>query len=103
MRPEVTTKKGIFTGISEQNGGLAFKVIPFAKPPVGKLRWREPIECENSQERFDASAFQPIPVQIYDKRYAQLEQSEDCLYLNIYTADLVRTGKPVLVWVYSEA
>lgn len=103
MRPEVTTKKGIFTGASEPNGVLAFKGIPFAKPPVGKLRWREPIECENSKQHFDAGTFRPIPVQIYDERYAGLEQSEDCLYLNVYTSDLVRTNKPVLVWVYGGA
>lgn len=99
----MTTKKGIFTGTCEPNGVLAFKGIPFAKPPVGKLRWREPIECENSRKHFDAGTFKSIPVQIYDERYAGLEQSEDCLYLNIYTSDLVRTGKPVLVWVYGGA
>ena len=103
MRPEVTTKKGIFVGTHEANGVLSFKGIPFAKPPVGKLRWREPVEYEDSKERFDAGTFKPIPVQIYDERYAGLEQSEDCLYLNIYTSDLARTGKPVLLWVYGGA
>ncbi len=103
MRPEVSTRKGIFTGAVEPNGVLAFKGIPFAKPPVGRLRWREPIESEDSREHFDASVFKPIPVQVYDKRYAALEQSEDCLYLNIYTADLEHDGRPVLVWVYGGA
>lgn len=104
MRPEVTTKKGIFTGTREPNGILSFKGIPFAKPPVGRLRWQAPQELENSKERFDAGEFKPIPVQSEeDERYQGLPKSEDCLYLNIYMADLVKKNKPVLVWVYGGA
>lgn len=104
LRPEVITKKGVFIGTREENGTLAFKGVPFAKPPVGGLRWQAPQETENSRERIDAGEFKPIPVQSEDdERYAGLIKSEDCLYLNIYTADLVQKNKPVLVWVYGGA
>lgn len=104
MRPEVTTKKGTFVGTTENNGVLSFRGIPFAQPPVGKLRWQAPQELPNSRERFDASEFKAIPIQDdKDERFKGLPQSEDCLYLNIYTADLLQGNKPVLVWAYGGA
>ena len=85
MRPQVTTKKGTFVGMRESNGVIAFKGIPFAKPPVGRLRFQAPQETENSRETFDAGSFGPIPIQDEtDVRHAGLPQSEDCLYLNIF-------------------
>lgn len=88
----------------EDNGVLAFKGIPFARPPLGSLRWQAPQEPENSKALFDAGAYKPVPIQNpADERYGALEKSEDCLYLNIFTADLVRVRKPVLVWVYGGA
>ena len=104
MRPRVTTQKGTYVGMREKNGVLAFKGIPFAQPPVGPLRWQAPREVPNSRQTFDAGAYKPIPVQSdEDERYAGLEKSEDCLYLNIFTADLVTKNKAVLVWVYGGA
>lgn len=104
MRPEVTTKKGTFVGTMENNGILSFRGIPFAKPPVGTLRWQAPQELENSKKRYDAGEFKPIPIQSSDDvRYKDLPKSEDCLYLNIYASNLLKTNKPVLVWAYGGA
>lgn len=102
MRPEARTKKGIYVGAQEE-GVSVFRGIPFAQPPVGKLRWREPLELPDSGERFDALEDGPIPVQVEDERYNDLPQSEDCLTLNIFTADLEKKDKSVLVWVYGGA
>lgn len=100
MRPEVKTKKGIFVGKQEPGGTLAFLGIPFAKPPVGRLRFQAPRPADDSCARYDAGSFGPIPVQTCDAKHEGLPQSEDCLTLNIFTADLVLQDKPVLVWVY---
>lgn len=83
---------------------MAFLEIPFAQPPVGELRWREPLEFPDSADRFDCGAFQSIPIQNEkDPRYAALPKSEDCLYLNIFAAELEGTNEPELVWAHGGA
>lgn len=101
LRPEVITKKGIFVGTKKENGVLSFRGIPFAQPPIGSLRWQKPKDMPDNQQRFDAGSFKAIPMQSEkDERYQKLPKSEDCLYLNVFAADLAKTNKPVLVWVY---
>src|SRR5580704_15101773 len=39
---QVTTKQGVVEGILESSGVRSFKGIPYAAPPVGDLRWKEP-------------------------------------------------------------
>lgn len=69
--------------------------IPFAKPPVGELRWSEPVETEDRWPagRLDASEFKAICPQ-YDTTAKQVLGDEDCLHLNVYTAKL--PGKTAL-------
>ena len=103
-RPIVKTRKGTLCGIVQWNNTLAFLGIPFAQPPVGRLRWREPLDLPDSNVEIDCSRFGPIPVQTEnDDRYRGLEKGEDCLTLNVFTADLEHTGRPVLVWAYGGA
>ena len=40
--PQVKCENGIFTGTAEESGVLSFKGIPYAKQPVGDLRWKAP-------------------------------------------------------------
>ena len=56
---------GIFLGINEDDV-IAYKGIPFAKPPIGQLRWKPPAECDNSDDIYKAYAFQKNPIQIED-------------------------------------
>lgn len=101
MRPEVTTAKGTYVGAQLENGTIAFKGIPFAQPPVGKLRWQAPQPLADSTAHFDAGTYRPAAIQSpEDDKFGMLPQSEDCLYLNIFAADLNKTAKPVLVWVH---
>ena len=59
-----------------------FKNIPFAQPPVGELRWREPLPAKAWSGVRDATAFGPMCNQNDNK---QLPHSEDCLQLNVWT------------------
>ena len=76
---------GIFVG-QKKDGILSFKGIPFAKAPVGALRWKAPQKCEISAAVREAYHFGPSPIQtvIPSERASMYEQSEDCLYLNIW-------------------
>lgn len=90
---EVNTKYGSVRGyISTQDSAEAgvFKGIPFAKPPVGDLRWRPPQIPDNWTGVKDALTFQHNCLQNPSASMMGWKQpldqlSEDCLYLNVYT------------------
>ncbi|XP_063601563.1 pyrethroid hydrolase Ces2a-like [Penaeus indicus] len=99
---EHTTSLGTISGRREETVGqnrthafyYAFRGIPFAKPPVGDLRWSEPVELEDRWPagRLDASEFKAICPQ-YDTTAKQVLGDEDCLHLNVYTAKLPDADK----------
>jgi para-nitrobenzyl esterase len=85
-----------------------FKGIPFAKPPVGALRWRPPEPAEPWSGVRNATQFGPIcpqaPTQIEALLGGTLGmQSEDCLYLNIWTPGCDSQRRPVMVWIHGGA
>ncbi|MDO5321616.1 MAG: carboxylesterase family protein [Bacteroidia bacterium] len=101
--PVAVCENGRFVGYVEDNGVLAFKGIPFAKAPVGELRWKAPQPVEASDEVFEAKEFRVPGLQSYDEGEpaSHGELSEDCLYLNVWTTDLeMKAGRPVMVWIH---
>lgn len=77
-----------------------FKGIPFAAPPVGDLRWREPKPAAGWDGVRKADEFSPVCIQDTGSRDSQ-KMSEDCLYLNVWTgAQSARDKRPVMVWIY---
>ena len=78
--------------------------VPFAKPPVGDLRWKEPQPMEAWKGVKETKKFGPRPMQLMvfgdmDSRSNGL--SEDCLYLNVWTPSKRNTKNlPVLVYFY---
>src|SRR5512133_1104850 len=93
----VKIKDGTIQGTTE-NGLTVYKGIPFAKPPVGDLRWRAPQPPVKWEGVLDASKFGPAPMQGGNPPSGK---SEDCLYLNIWTPAKSANEKiPVLVWIY---
>lgn len=103
---EVTSPDGRFNGNFERNA-YVFKNIPFAKPPVGELRWKAPRQLDKKTTNRNrniikcaqlGSFFSGNGLQLFDKPVG----SEDCLYLNISTPKNFKSSskKPVFVWLY---
>ncbi|MEJ0039711.1 MAG: carboxylesterase family protein [Gammaproteobacteria bacterium] len=81
-----------------------FKGIPFAAPPVGKLRWRAPQPVKSWSGVRRATAFASACMQNPTSLKSQapgISASEDCLYLDVWTpARTSRERLPVIVWIY---
>ncbi|MGV3587482.1 MAG: carboxylesterase/lipase family protein [Adhaeribacter sp.] len=101
---QVKTANGVLEGTTEKSGIRSFKGVPFAAPPVGNLRWREPQPVKNWQGVRKATQFGPRAMQLAlfgDMNFRSNGMNEDCLYLNVWTP--AKTGKeklPVLVYFY---
>jgi para-nitrobenzyl esterase len=101
----VEIKSGKLRGFTE-DGLFVFKGIPFAAPPVGKLRWMPPAPVEPWSGIQPAREFGPISLQprmqmSFTGREPENEpQSEDCLYLNIWTPGLDDEKRAVMVWIH---
>jgi para-nitrobenzyl esterase len=104
ITPRVQTANGLLEGVSA-SGIKIFKGIPFAKPPVGNLRWREPQPVESWKGIRKANQFGPRPMQLHpsysDMVFRSDSISEDCLYLNVWVPAKSATERlPVLVYFY---
>ncbi|XP_065704514.1 fatty acyl-CoA hydrolase precursor, medium chain-like [Patagioenas fasciata] len=117
-QPEVETKYGRVRGYrfkvdAAERSVNVFLGLPFAKPPVGLLRFSEPQPPEPWKGVRDATSYPPMCLQDKEaahffsdlvtnrKERVRLQVSEDCLYLNVYTP--VATEKqelPVFVWIH---
>ncbi|MEO8886830.1 MAG: carboxylesterase family protein [Mucilaginibacter sp.] len=101
--PQVKTANGVLQGVDEASGIRSFKGIPFAQPPVGDLRWKEPQPAANWQgvrmaDHFGAQAMQQ---HLYsDMIFRSAGKSEDCLYLNVWAPKAGTKKLPVLVYFY---
>ncbi len=103
----VETSQGRLKGFSK-DGILRFNGIPYAKPPIGPLRWRDASRRKAGPAFATGARFANIAPQIKSAAEALLggtpgEQSEDCLYLNIWTPSLEGTPRPVMVWIHGGA
>jgi para-nitrobenzyl esterase len=101
--PELQIAQGRLSGV-EEDGIASFKDIPFAKPPVGNLRWRAPQEAPSWEGVRDASTFGAICPQTKTVWVGSLPQSEDCLTINVWAPKTAMSTKlPVMVWIYGGA
>lgn len=128
--PPVKIRTGTLTGIYDKQGEIAiFKGIPYAKPPVGPLRWKPPqpalpwsgtlkaekagptaiqIKAEGAQAIFDAfiqgqgwGRLKTSAMKLMMRVAPSPKESEDCLTLNVRTPSLDKRVKlPVMVWIH---
>ena len=94
--------------------------IPYAKPPVGDLRWKEPQDVDNWSDVLDCTHFKSMSMQpgsnhimnslvdLYAQKnwhpdFTELEKqdvSEDSLYLNIWRPSTIKDNLPILVYIH---
>jgi para-nitrobenzyl esterase len=102
--PQVTITNGTLEGTMMPSGIHSFKGIPYAAPPVGDLRWKEPQPVTNWSGVFKADHFghNPMENKVFgDMGFRSDSMSEDCLYLNVWTpANAVGKKLPVLVYFF---
>lgn len=96
---QVKTQQGILEGeVQEQI--VVYRGVPFAAPPVGDLRWKEPqpVQAWDTVRQAKEFADDPMQPNIFgDMNFLGKGRSEDCLYLNIWTP---RQAKDCAVLIY---
>ncbi|KAH8264566.1 hypothetical protein KR038_010230, partial [Drosophila bunnanda] len=104
---ELTLPLGQIRGVKRQSlyddTYFSFEKIPFAKPPLGELRFKAPVPAEPWSGVLDCTQFAEKPTQ-RSLMTKLIEGGEDCLYLNVYAKQL-KSDKPlpVLVYIYGGA
>lgn len=111
---QVKLKQGLLKGVSME-GYDVFWGIPYAKAPVGELRWRAPQEPETWEGVYHADKYpnrsmqEAHPMEFFDKEFyddpeRETPYSEDGLYLNIWTpAKQAGEKLPVAMWIHGGA
>ena len=92
----VETRYGRVRG-RRQGAVLIWKGVPYARPPVGHLRFRPPEPPEPWTGVRDALDFAPAALQP-GGRYRYTD--EDCLYLNVWSPGVSGSPRPVMVWIH---
>lgn len=108
LEEPIKTESGLVSGTKAWGHGVRmYRGIPFAAPPVGDNRWREPQPVKPWTNVLAAEKFGPACAQQQRPLYVSIGNtgvngfSEDCLYLNVWTPAKAAGEKlPVMVWVY---
>jgi para-nitrobenzyl esterase len=103
-QPIVATGHGPAQGFVPIDGVWAWKGIPFAAPPVGELRWRNPRDPVPWQVPLEATASADQCTQwgwgAAGGTKREVVGGEDCLYLDVYRPRTGETGLPVYFWIH---
>ncbi|KAK3105904.1 hypothetical protein FSP39_008266 [Pinctada imbricata] len=105
----IQTPLGVIRGLEildKESGKIVheFRGIRFAKAPIGERRFRKPVSIDSWTDEYDATKFRYACPQIMSPLFNDMSdnQSEDCLFLNIYVPQSVANGDilPVMVWIH---
>ena len=104
---KVACENGVMVGKSV-DGVTSFKGVPFAKPPVGALRWKAPQAPDPSDKEIKCTDFGYVALQYEwpSEPASYSPKSEDCLTLNIWENDGIAGSeerKPVMVFFHGGA
>ncbi|XP_037079049.1 juvenile hormone esterase-like [Pollicipes pollicipes] len=108
-RPLVATREGIVRGVARRSaaGGLffGFKGIPYARAPLGPLRFQPPQRHPGWADVLDGLKHGSTCLQYNSLKNFSLEGDEDCLFANVYTPQLPALeravgGLPVMVYIH---
>ena len=103
----VKVEQGLLQG-TLKDGVIVYKGVPYAEPPVGKLRWHAPLPPKQWKGVREADKFSANPIQVMVKELGPWTPeyqpkgavSEDCLYLNIWTtAKSSKEKRPVVMYI----
>ncbi len=114
MLKQATTKYGVLEGVALEDSCTVFRGIPYAAPPVGALRFREPMppapwegvrKCcawgAACPQETPHTADSPYGIEFYLGDDYPPKMDEDCLFLNIWTAaEQADEKRPVMVWLH---
>lgn len=110
----IETKYGKLTGV-DMGSYIEYRGVPYAKAPVGELRWKAPQVPESWEGVYEATEFNkrcmqedylapPFDKDFYSNPEFAREMSEDCLYLQIWAPKEIGEGKlPVAFWIHGGA
>ncbi|XP_058838421.1 esterase B1-like [Topomyia yanbarensis] len=100
----IDTKYGPVRGTKKQSllgqEYVSFQGIPYARPPIGALRFKAPVPPVNWTEPLDCTQ-QCLPTYHYDRRVKEIVGSEGSLKVNVFTKNIDRSKPlPVMVYIY---
>ena len=94
------TREGQVYGIADFDIAK-FMGIPYAAPPIGPARWHAPAKAPERSEILAANRFGPSCPQAPGQMFqASIQNSEDCLTINIFTPARMDERLPVMVWIH---
>jgi para-nitrobenzyl esterase len=97
--PLTQTRSGPVMGVEGKGETWVWKAIPFAKPPVGALRWKAPRDPDPWTDAREESEYCK-PCAQYFFVGTLTYGSEDCLYLNVWRPRTSETNLPVYFWIH---